>query len=69
MGQLDDRGLVFLDDNSRPFWCRTWGGEPWLFCLSADQKWVSLRKVNQADVLGMPDNLTEKEQDMYRDFV
>ena len=68
MGQvLDEKGFVFLDANSRPFLCRMWGGEPWLFYWNDTQKcFVSLRKVTPMEVWDFPDNLTQEEQDLYR---
>jgi hypothetical protein len=65
MEELDEKGFVFLDDARRPFKCAMWGGDPWLFYWHADKKWVSLRKVTQAEVWGFPDNLSQEHQDLY----
>lgn len=48
--QLDEKGFVFLDDNTKPFWIRMWGGEPWCFRWNPDNKWVSQRRVNQMEI-------------------
>jgi hypothetical protein len=63
----DEEGFIFLDTSSRPYWCRDWGGEPWLFYWHCDKKWVSLRKVTPNDLVRFPRNLSEKEQKYYRD--
>lgn len=65
--ELDVRGFVFLDNARKPFLCRIWGGEAWLFRWhESAQRWVSLRRVTQTEVWAFPHNLTEEQQDMYR---
>jgi hypothetical protein len=59
---LSDFDFVFLDGNSRPFYCYDWNGEKWLFYWLKDH-WISLRKVTNADKF--PLNLSDKEQEMY----
>lgn len=67
MNELDEKGFVFLDDASRPYWCRVWCDNPWLFYWHPDYKFVSLRQVTQADIFGFPHNLSEEEQQIYID--
>jgi hypothetical protein len=64
--ELDKKGFVFLDEDSRPFRCAMWGGLPWLFYWNDSQRaWVSLRPVSQMEIWTFPRNLTQKEQDLY----
>ena len=65
MERLDEKGFIFLDTVPRPFLCRMWKGEPWLF-YRINKKWVSLRKVTQTDVWLFPRNLSDEQQDLYR---
>lgn len=48
--ELDEKGFVFLDHLSRPFWCRMYGDEPWFMYWHANQCWVTLRKCTQTEV-------------------
>jgi hypothetical protein len=57
--------FIFLDNHSRPFLCKEYGGELWLFYWHADKKWVSLRKTSPEEAERFPHNLTKKEQQMY----
>jgi hypothetical protein len=65
MSTLDEKGFVFLDGGGRPYLCRIWNDEPWLFYWHPENHWVSLRKVTQTDIWNFPHNLTEKEQAIY----
>lgn len=65
-GELDERGFIFLDANSQPYWCRIWGGAPWLFYLDSGNMWVSVRRVTQMDIWSYPHNLSENQQNIYR---
>lgn len=44
MAVLDEKGFVFLDDNGKPFWCRLWEGEAWMFYWHPDKRWVSIKR-------------------------
>jgi len=63
-----EKGFVFLDRASRPYLCRIWCGDPWLFYWHSDNHWVSLKRVEQTDVWLYPDNLTEEQQRLYHDL-
>ncbi|MHC4561098.1 MAG: hypothetical protein ACYS80_27790 [Planctomycetota bacterium] len=43
--------FVFLDDDSRPYQVKEWGGDPWLFYWHADKKWVSLRMLRPYEIM------------------
>lgn len=63
---LDENGFVFIDDNSRPFWCRMWGDAPWFFYWNGDKRWVSLRQVNQTEVwLANEKKIPQEQAEMY----
>jgi hypothetical protein len=65
---LDENGFIFLDDASRPYWCRMWHGRPWLmYWHEAQRSFVTLREVNQMDIWSFPHNLSERNQQLYRD--
>ncbi len=66
MKELDEKGFVFLDDNTVPFRCSIWGNRAWLFRWQHDH-WVSFRPVNQSDIWTFPHNLTEVQQQLYFD--
>lgn len=63
-----EKGFVFLDRASRPYLCRIWCGDPWLFYWHSDNHWVSLKQVEQTDVWLYPDNLTKEQQRLYHDL-
>lgn len=63
--ELDEKGFVFLDDNRKPFRCCMQGDQPWLFYWHPSNRWVSLRKTTQSEILMFPHNLTEEEQELY----
>jgi hypothetical protein len=66
---LNEKGFVFLDKALTPWLCRMWGNEPWLFRWNNSQKnWVSIKKVTQSEIFTYPHNLTEEEQDLYRNI-
>lgn len=65
--KLDERGWIFLDEANRPYLVRMWGDNAWLFWWHPEQHWVSLRQVTQSDVWSFPKNLSEEEQQAYRD--
>lgn len=62
---LDEKGFVFLDAANRPYLCRMFGGEPWLFYWHPNKIFVSLRKINQSEIWRLPQNLTENQQETY----
>lgn len=64
-GKLDEKGFVFLDDDSRPYRCCMYCGTPWLFYWHPDKVWVTLKPVTQTDIWSMPHNLTQEQQDCY----
>lgn len=68
LGLDHEEGFVFLDRASRPYLCRIWCGEPWLFYWHSDNHWVSLKQVDQADVWLYPDNLTKEQQELYHNL-
>ena len=48
---LDERGFVFIDDTGSPYLCRMQDdGQTWLYYWHPDKRWVSLRRLTQADV-------------------
>lgn len=64
--QLTEKGFVFIGDDSKPYWCRMQGGVPWVFYWHADNRWVSLKQVNQTYVwLAANTALTEEKAEMY----
>ena len=65
---LDEKGFIFLDVENRPYLCRIWEGEPWLFYWHCENHWVSYRKVNQNDIDLFPRNLTKEEQEIYHEL-
>lgn len=68
MKELGDRGFIFLDDAKRPWLCRMWNDAPWLFYWHRQEKhWVSGKRITQSDIWAYPHNLTEKQQNLYRD--
>jgi hypothetical protein len=51
MDKLDEKGFVFIDDNSRPFWCCMYFGNPmYMYWHEAQKSWVTLRVINQVDI-------------------
>ena len=56
------KGIVFLDAVRRPYMCRKWENEIWLFYWHIDH-WVSLRPVKENDRI--PNNLSTNEQNLY----
>ncbi|MDD5220714.1 MAG: hypothetical protein PHV11_09115 [Candidatus Bipolaricaulis sp.] len=60
---MEKTGKVFLDDNLRPFYIVSIGGQKWLHYWHPDKMWVSLRPIKENEIF--PDNLTEEEQEMY----
>ena len=68
MKELNDKGFIFLDDMNRPWLCRMWNDEPWLFYWHEyENHWVSGKRVTQSDVWTFPHNLTRKEEQYYHD--
>ena len=65
--KLDEKGVVFLDGAGRPYLCRMWEGEPWLFYWHPEGHWTTLRKVSQAEVFSLPNNLSPADQEVYHD--
>jgi len=62
---LDERGFIFLDDSKRPFLCRTVEDRLLLFSWKIDH-FVAFRPTTREIALKYPRNLTEQEQDAYR---
>jgi hypothetical protein len=67
---LDEKGFVFIDDSSRPYWCRMWGGHPWFFYWNEGPKgWVSLRVVSQSDIwLAQQKQISDEQAQLYHDL-
>jgi len=66
LDKLDEKGFVFLDDNSNPYRCAILDSQPWLFYWNKGQKtWVTLRPVSQSEIQSFPHNLTQEQQNMY----
>ncbi len=67
---LNDNGFVFLDDNNRPFLCRMWGGNPWLFYWHEGQKsWVTHTPVNTSNVMLYYEKALDDDQaNLYHDL-
>ena len=63
---MGEKGFVFLDSLGKPYLCRVWGGEQWLHYWNDKQEcFITLRPVNQSEVMAFPRNLTQQQQDMY----
>lgn len=61
MEELTEKGFVFIDDYSKPFFIRMWSGVPWLFYWHPDKKWVSLRKVSQTEIWQFHEKVLSEE--------
>lgn len=48
--KLDEKGFVFIGNDQKPYWCRTYDKEAWLLWWHPDKKWVTKRKVSQSEV-------------------
>ena len=69
MGEtLDEKGFVFIGSDDLPYLCRMWGDNPWLFYWHIENRWVSLRQINQAQIWQIDKNLTQYEQDIYNNL-
>jgi len=64
---LNDKGFVFIDIDSKPYWCRMYDNAPWFLYWNEGQKsWVTLRKVNQTEIWQAYQRVIPKEQaEMY----
>lgn len=63
---LDEKGFVFIGKDKKPYWCRMWEESPWLFYWHPDNKWVSLKEVNQSDIfIARQSSLNEAEANIY----
>lgn len=63
---LDERGFVFIDENSRPFWVCLYEETPFMFYWHPDGKWVTYRQVSQGDVWQFSHKkLTNDQADLY----
>lgn len=73
--KLDEKGFVFIDGNSRPYWCRMYGDAPWfMYWHEAQKSWVTYRQVNQAEVwqahqMAIPDEHAEMYHKLHRKFI
>lgn len=73
--QLDEKGFVFIDGNSRPYWCRMYYNEPWfMYWHEGNKSWVTLRKVTQTEVwqaneMAISDELAEIYHEQHRKFI
>lgn len=63
---LGEQGFAFLDRQNRPYLCRMWGSQAWLFYWHPEDHWVSLRPVTQAEVWSFPHNLTAAQVQLYQ---
>lgn len=63
--KLDEKGFVFLDRLRRPYLCKMYLDEPWLFFWHHEKHWVSLRPVDQTEIWSFPKNLSQEKQDLY----
>lgn len=59
---LDEKGFVFLDDNSRPFLVRMLGKRAWLYYWHPNNEWVTLRPVTQVEVFEYSKKKLSEEQ-------
>jgi hypothetical protein len=65
---IDEKGFVFLDVMARPYWCRAWGEDIWLFFWHPDNHWVSLRPVREDEkerLFSMRNLLPVEHQEAY----
>jgi len=59
MNVLDEKGYVFVDDNS----------EPWIFYWHPDKRWVSLRRISGPDVMAFGQNkLSDEHAEIYHEL-
>lgn len=66
--KLDEKGFIFLDEADKPYLCRMIEDAPWLcYWHEGNKCFVTLREVNQTDIWNFPKNLTEQEQNIYRE--
>lgn len=57
---------IFLDGAGKPFRATDKMGELWLCYYTKSKSWATLRKINKEEFDSYPDNLTKKEQDLYK---
>jgi len=67
MGLIDGKEFVFLDIARRPYLCRLWDGNPWLFCWHrTTSEWVSVRPLKWEEIPEMESQkLSDEEQQSY----
>lgn len=62
MKTLDETGFVFLDDAKKPYLVRILESNPWLYYWHPDNKWVTLRRLTQAEVWTFSNRRLPEEQ-------
>lgn len=64
---LTEKGFVFLDEEDKPFYCRMWGKDAWLFYwIDSQKKWVSLRKITRDEIWNFSlGRLKNKDAEIY----
>lgn len=71
---LDEKGFVFLDSASRPYWCCMYHGEPWFMYWHECQKsWVTLRKCSGSEVMlanqkALPEDQANLYHKLHKEF-
>lgn len=72
---LDEKGFVFIDGHSRPYWVAMRYGKPMIAYWHEGQKsWVNLREASQTDIwqmnnLAISDEYAEIYHKQHRAFV
>ena len=75
MKKLDEKGFVFIDDDSKPFWIRMYFGIPKImYWNQGQQSWVVLRDATQGDIRHgesrkIPDDQAELYHQMHSRFI
>lgn len=65
MGLIDGKEFVFLDVARRPYLCRLWDGNPWLF-YRHKSAWLSLRPLKWEEIPEMESlKLSDEERQSY----
>ena len=66
---LDEKGFVFFGKcDGLPYLCAIREGQPWLFRWNEEGRhWEDYRTVTQSEIWHMHDNLTDSQQQFFRD--
>jgi len=63
---LDEKGVVFIGDDGRPYWLTINEGTKLILYWHPEKRWVILRKAEEADVIkAIERRLPEDRADLY----